>query len=273
MRLSCFLLFVSILSSFCSFGQSLNIKGKVLDNELLALPGVNIYDQDTLLLTTSDWNGNFELSLTEPNRLIFGYIGMEWENLLISSSCANLEIIMLYATLYHYNSHRKIDRLRKEEFDKRMLLHEQAFEQGIFESATPCFKYQFIPDKPELDEIRKWMNKKKIEIREEFKQLSIGDTIYVPYSGSGTNSIHTSYSDYTNYDCLIEGIVLEKDKKRRGFNILYMVINMDNCNYQPFMNDDKAVKVGDSIKHNMRYARLITASNNGYNSSLQKEPQ
>lgn len=168
---------------------------------------------------------------------------------------------MLYAGTNHYKSHKKIDRLRKEEFDKRMILHEKAFEQGIFESPSPCFEYQFIPAKPELDEIRKWMNKKEIEIREEFNQLSIGDTIYVPYSGPRTSSVHSSFSDYTNYKCLIAGTVLKKDKKRRGLNIHYSVINMDSCIYKTLTHNEKQMIVGDTIRHNMKYFRLITASN------------
>jgi len=240
MRIDFLIIFVSILSGFCTLGQSLNIQGKVLDADLEGLPSVSIYDQDTTLLTTTDLSGHFKLTLSEPTRLNFGFVGMEWENIMVSRNCTDLEIIMMADVLYQYKSHRKIDKLRKEDFNNRIKLHEQAFEQGIFASATPCFKYEFISNKPELDEIRDWMNKKKIEIREEFKQLNIGDTIYIPYSGPRTSSAHTSYSDYTNYDCLITGTILNKDKKRRGFNIHYKVINMDNCIYESLTHKKKS---------------------------------
>lgn len=260
MRISFLIIFILILSGFCAFGQSLNIQGKVIDTGLEGLPGVDIYVQDTILLARADLNGNFKLTLSEPTRLSFRYLGMETEEIMVSAKCSDLEIIMIYAGSYHIRSHRKIDRLRKKDFDGRMKFHEQAFKQGIFTSAIPCFKYKFIPDKPELDEIRDWMNKKKIEIREEFNQLNIGDTIYVPYHGSSTNKVYSAYSDYINYDCLITGIVLNKDKKKRGFNIHYKVINMDNCIYKSLTHKEQVVKVGDTIEYNMRHCRLIKAS-------------
>lgn len=77
MRLYYLLVFVSTLPSICSFGQSLIFNGKVIDTELVGLPGVSIYDQDTSLLTTSDLEGNFEISLSKPTLLNFGYVGME----------------------------------------------------------------------------------------------------------------------------------------------------------------------------------------------------
>ena len=254
-------LIIFIFSGFCALGQSLVIQGKVLDTDLEGLPGIYIYDQDTTLLTTSDLKGNFQLTLSEPTRLLFGGVGMEWENIMVSKNCTNIEVIMIIDVLYHYKSHRKIDRLRKRDFDNRIKLHKKASEQGIFVLTTPCFNYDFIPNKPELDEIRAWKKKKHIEIREEFNQLTLGDTIYVPYSGPNTGSVHSAYSDYTNYDCIITGTVLRKDKKRRGFNIQYKVIDMNNCIYESLKHKEKVVNVGDTIEYNMKYFRLITISN------------
>lgn len=243
--------------------QPLKISGKVIGEDLVELPMVNIYDTDTTLITTSSLDGTFELTL-EANELLFGYLGMEWEKIPVSESCSKLEVILLLAGTYHYNSHRKIDRIRKERFDKRDEIHRKALEQGIFKNNTPCFQYEFNPNKPDLDEIRDWMKEKKIEIREEFNRLTIGDTIQVPYSGPRTSSVHTSYSDYTNYDCLITGTVLKKDKKKRGLNIQFRVINMNNCNYEPLTHKEQVVNIGDTIEHNMKYFRVITASNIGY---------
>lgn len=243
--------------------QSLTISGKVIGEDLQELPMVNIYDKDTTLLTTSSLDGTFELTL-EGNELLFGYLGMEWEKIFVSESCSNIEIILLLAGSYHIKSHRKIDRLRKKQFDNRDEIHKRAFEQEIFNNEAPCFQYEFVPNKPELDEIRAWMNEKKLEIREDFEQLSAGDTIYVPYSGASTNSVHSGYSNYEDYECLIEGIVISKNKKKRGFNIFYKVIDMDDCIYETLTDNDKIVNVGDSIQHNMRHFRLITASNRRY---------
>lgn len=245
--------------------QSFQISGRIIDEDLVGIPGVQILDQDSTLLATSKFDGTFELSVGTP-KLQFGYIGFEWEELLISEDCSFLEIIMLQAALYHFKSHRKIDRDRKKIFDSRVSLHKQAYQEGIFKSSSPCFEYKFKPDKPELDIIRVWMNKKKRDIKNEYKQLSIGDTILVPYSGSGTNSIHSAYSDYTEYDCLVTGLVLSKNRKRRGYNLLYKVLSLDNCVYEELKHNDEAILVGDPIWHNMRFARTIMASKHGYNS-------
>jgi hypothetical protein len=255
------LIFLSLFFSYYSSGQSWDIKGTVLNTEFEKLPQVNIYDKDTILLTTTDWEGHFNLSISKPSNLIFAFLATEWESIMVSENCTELEVIMIPQVRRHYKSHRKIDRHRKKDFNDRMNLYEQAFEQGLFKSSSPCFEYKFIPDKPALDEIRSWMNEKDVEIKEKFKQLQIGDTIYIPYSGPSTNQVHSAYSDYLDYDCLITGIVSKKDRKRRGLNINYNVINMDKCVYDNFTHKEKVIKIGDSIRYNMRHCRLITASN------------
>lgn len=258
MKTTFLLLFVSFLTSYFSTAQHLNLSGRVIGEDLKGFPGVSIYDKDTTLLTTSDLDGTFEIpnSLTT---LIFATVGAEWDHISVSDSCSKLEVILLSAGTYHYKSHRKIDRERKEQFDNRVELHQRAFEQGVFENDAPCFQYEFVPNKPELDVIREWMNEKKTEIREDFKQLTAGDTIWVPYGGP-----YTTYSGYTNsidYDCLIEGIVIDKNMKNRGFNIFYQVTNLDECIYETITLKNRSVNFGDTIQYNMRHFRLITASN------------
>jgi hypothetical protein len=260
MKIRHLLLYILILSTLHSSGQLLNVSGKVIDERLEELPGVNIYDLDTTLLTTTDLDGTFELE-NSPTNLLLGFLGYEWLNISLTNDCANPEIIMLFDVNYHYKSHRKVDRLRKKRFANRVNIQEQAYEQDIFQNDESCFDYKFIPIKPELDEIRNWMNDKKIEIQEDFEQLSAGDTIYVPYSGASTNSVHSGYSNYVDYDCIVEGIVISKNKKRKGFNILYRVADLDECIYETLTHNDEVVNVGDTIQHNMRHFRLITASN------------
>lgn len=171
---------------------------------------------------------------------------------------------MLVDVLYHNKSHRKIDRLRKKRFENRTKIHAQAYKQGIFQNKKTCIDYVFTPIKPQLDEIRTWMNKKELEIREDFEQLNVGDTVLVPYSGSSTNSVHSAYSNYTDYDCIISGIVLKKDKKKRGFNILYKVIDIDEFSYETLTHKGDIVNIGDSINYNMKHFRLIISSDIPY---------
>ncbi|MEM9300325.1 MAG: hypothetical protein AAGA64_18355 [Bacteroidota bacterium] len=256
-----FLSTILVIFCICSHSQQLKIKGKTLDDQLEELPGVEIYGQDSIPLTTSKLDGTFEIELQDLDTLYLQFIAMERIKILITDNCLTIEAILLPEPIYHLKSHRKIDRLRKRTFDGRIELHRQAYANGKFQNEMPCFEYEFIRHKPELDEIRKWMKQKKIEIREEFEQLNAGDTVYVPYSGTSTNSVHSGYSNYVDYDCLVEGIVTSKNKKRRGFNISYRVADLDACIYETLTHNDKIVNVGDTIKHNMRYFRLITASN------------
>lgn len=257
MKIRYLLLIISVFLTFSSKSQQLS--GKVIDEYLEELPGINIYDKDTVLLTLTDLDGTFELK-NPPSELLLGFVGMEWLSISLTN-CTNPEIIMMADVIYHYKSHRKIDRLRKKRYDNRVKIHEQAFKQGIFKSEKPCVNYEFIPIEPELDEIRYWMNEKKIEIKEEFNQLSVGDTVFVPYSGPITSSVHSAYSDYTNYDCIITGIVLKKNKRRMGFNIQYQVIDMEDCIYESLTHKEQEVKVGDIIEYNMKHFRLMTSSN------------
>lgn len=245
--------------------QSLKISGKVIGEDLFELPMVNIYDTDTTLLTTSNLDGTFELTL-ETNELLFGCLGMEWEKITVSESCTKLEVILLSAGSYHYKSHRKIDRLRKEQFNDRNEIHRRAFEQGIFRNDSPCFDYVFIPDKPELDEIRNWMKQKKYEINQELKQLAEGDTIYVPYAtswrydGTDRTALHqySSYTDETEFGCIIAGTLVNKDRKG---NIRFSVMDIGECHYEAITLNDRPVKARDILECNMKYFRVITASN------------
>jgi hypothetical protein len=261
-------LLIFFLTTYSSTAQHLNVSGRVIGEDLEGFPGVSIYDEDTTLLTTSNLDGTFELS-NSPTKLIFATVGAEWNNISVSESCSKLEVILLLASTYHYKSHRKIDRLRKEQFDNRVELHKRAFEQGIFKNDSPCFDYVFVPDKAELDEIRDWMNQKKSEINQELKQLAEGDTIYVPYAtswrydGTDRTALHqySSYTDDTEFGCIIAGTLVSKDKKG---NIRFSVIDIGECDYDAITLNERPVKVGDILECNMKYFRVITASNKRY---------
>ena len=265
MKTKYLLICISIFSTLHSSGQLLNVSGKIIDEDLEELPGINIYDLDTTLLTTTDLEGTFKLE-NSPTKLLLGGIGYEWLTITVTNNCLNPEIIMLFDVLYHYKSHRKIDRLRKKRFDNRVNNHEKAYEQGIFKNEAPCIDYKFIPDKPVLDEIRSWMKQKKGVIKEELKQLAEGDTIYVPYGttwrydGTDRTALHqySSYTDETEFNCIIAGTLINKD--RRG-NITFRVIDTTECDYEAITLNDQPVNTGDVLECNMKYFRVVTASN------------
>jgi hypothetical protein len=80
---------------------------------------------------------------------------MEWKFIDFSSECNNLEIILQPSATYDFMSVRKIDKLRKKEFDKLPVLHQQAFEKGVFKMNKPCFDDKFISIKKSFEYIKK----------------------------------------------------------------------------------------------------------------------
>ncbi|CAZ96653.1 SusC/RagA family TonB-linked outer membrane protein [Zobellia galactanivorans] len=69
-----------------SFAQSKTITGTVTDQEGLPLPGVNILVQGTTNGTQTDFDGNYAISASEGQSLVFSYIGYKNETRTIGGS-------------------------------------------------------------------------------------------------------------------------------------------------------------------------------------------
>lgn len=109
----------------------------------------------------------------------------------------------------------------------------------MFQSEKPCYVRKFKPIKPALEEIGKQMELKSAEIKRMFKSLSVGDTIKIPFSGSYRH-------DGT-----------EKNKRKRGYNIVFKVTNLDLCSYDSIVYNGNNIGVGDSVSHNMKYFEVL----------------
>lgn len=251
-----------------SYGQTRTITGKVIDEfDLNPISEVRIQSKDTVLLGTTDENGNFKIDLSsETNELLLSWLGMQWTSIKLSPGCVNVEVIMLLDGTYHYKSHKKVDRIRKERFNNLTRLHVNAISKGAFINETQCFTREFQPYKPSLDEIRKELKGKRKQIKEMFERLEIGDTVRIPYSGSyrsdGTNrttlSVWSYVTDKKDFDCIIEGIVLSKNKRNRGYNLEYKVTNCELCKYDSIVYQGRTVIAGEYFAHNMRYFKVLT---------------
>jgi hypothetical protein len=261
-----FTLFLLSSNFLSAYGQR-TIKGRIIDGNLDILPAAVIYDADTLGLGNTDIDGYFELSIPkEANTLIFGFIGYEFATVSIPDTCEYLEIILLPYIRYHYKSNRKIDRLRKKEFDKLPEFHGKAVEKGLFTMNTPCFHREFHPIKPRLDKISEQLRAKRKAIKKDFKGLAIGDTIRIPFSGTfrhdGTDrttlSVFSYVVDGNDFDCLIEGVIIDKNRRNRGYNIVYKVTDTSQCRYDSIVYESKGMLVGREIRHNMKYFKVIT---------------
>ncbi|ALJ05420.1 hypothetical protein APS56_09945 [Pseudalgibacter alginicilyticus] len=74
-----------ILMAFSGFAQNKNISGNVTDETNMPLPGVSILVKGTTTGTMSDFDGNFSLQVKPGATLVFSYIGMETQEVLVGT--------------------------------------------------------------------------------------------------------------------------------------------------------------------------------------------
>ena len=85
-----FALFVGI--DLCA--QNINVKGKVVDENSLAIIGANIVSKETKKGTISDIDGNFELSVPVGDKLVISFIGYETKEIAVKSAMTDLTIVL-----------------------------------------------------------------------------------------------------------------------------------------------------------------------------------
>jgi len=109
------------------------------------------------------------------------------------------------------------------------------------------------------------------KITNQFIAFKIGDTIRIPYGTSfkydGTErttlNVYTAFSNNEKYDCVINGVIVEKNRKRekgfksKGYNLIYKVLTITRCGSYPIVYDGKEVMIGQLITHNMRYFKVL----------------
>lgn len=239
-----------VIQSNLVSGQRI-IRGRVLSEDIEPLPGAVIFNQDTARIGETNIDGYFEVNIPEGTKnLIFGYVGCEWMPVVLSDSCDYPEVILLYAGTYDFMSSRKIDRLRKKSFDRLGELHHLAFTKGLFKRDSVCYTSEFIPEKPDLDRISKWMTQQIKQNKKNYAEYKAGDKIKIPFSTSfncdGTKRtclIYYSYVAYKeNYDCLVEVQILSKNRHHGSHNIVVRVLDCDLCNLPfPVFNNKEMV--------------------------------
>ncbi|WP_106794822.1 TonB-dependent receptor [Aquimarina sp. Aq78] len=83
-----YLFFVLTFMSFANMAtaQEITITGKVTDNTGMLLPGVNIIIKDSSTGTQTDFDGNYSLTASSGDTLLFSYLGMETQSITVSDS-------------------------------------------------------------------------------------------------------------------------------------------------------------------------------------------
>ena len=82
----CLLLFLAILCSIgISFAQENEVSGKVTDENDDGIPGVNVVLKGTSSGTVTDINGNYRISVPDGGTLVFSFIGMQTQEVVVGS--------------------------------------------------------------------------------------------------------------------------------------------------------------------------------------------
>ncbi len=254
------------LTSLLTFGQVQKITGQVIDENLDSFPEVKILTHGTVLVGATDIKGSFKIEIPDTTvTLSFAAIGMETTKIKLQPNCNIVDIILFYDGTYDFMSSSKVDRLRKKRYDKRSQLYLQAHSKGLFTESSPCYSRGFVPIKPRLDEIGKENNEIRKQIKETYKKLQIGDTIRIPfgtsYRSDGTNrttlNVWSSYSRTASFNCTIQGVIVDKDNRKGGYNLVYKVTSCKSCKFDSLVYEKKEVIVGQTFRHNMKYFKVL----------------
>ncbi len=266
MRITIILVLAVLFFNLNLNGQTRTIIGRVISEDLEPIPEANIQSVDTLLLGKTDIEGRFKINIPQKtDKLLFSWICMEWTTIELQKDCDTIEVVMMCDVIYDFMSSKKIDKLRKKRFDEIPKFHSDAIKKGLFSNSSICYMREFKPEKPSLDSISKELKSKRKQIKKSFKELASGDTIRIPYHGNwgydGTDrtTLH-SYSyvvDGDNFDCIIEGIITGKNKRKSGYNIVFRVIDCKDCRYDNIILNRKEMKVGELIEYNMKYIKTL----------------
>ena len=234
----------------CVFGQ-LSLKGRVLNNDLVPLPQVQILDKDSIPLGKTDYEGFFDFVTKETDVLHFTYIGLEWTEITDFQNCDFIEIILLEDAIYHMTA-RKTDRLRKIRFDQIENEHLKAVQKGLFTKKAICYKREFLPYKPALDRISKYLRVLEKETKKQFKDLQIGDRVKIPLRDNTSYAVCANCTE-EDYDNIIEAKIT--GKRRRFLTLELEILTMhplDSVKYR-----GKTIRVGDSFRYPMRFSDVI----------------
>jgi len=138
------ILFIVLSANILSAQENKVIKGRIISEDLELLPGATIYNMDTIALSSTDLSGYFKIEVpVETNKLLIGFIGMEWTLVKIEDDCQNLEIIMMPDVIYDFITIKRINTKRYKRFKELPKKHLEAYEQGIFKTSAPCVSYVF----------------------------------------------------------------------------------------------------------------------------------
>jgi len=87
------ILLVLAFSSTVMAQEKVSVKGTILDTDGLAIPGVSVVWKGTTIGTISDVDGNFYIEIPKGQTLVFSFIGMESQSVVVEH-LTNLNIVL-----------------------------------------------------------------------------------------------------------------------------------------------------------------------------------
>jgi hypothetical protein len=254
---------VILISFFFNYnlsGQTRTIKGKVISEDFEPLAMVHIQTTDRTILGKTDFDGQFEINIPMDTTILrLEFTGMEKTEILLDKNCDTVEIIMLYHVFYDSTSPSKIDRFRKKNSKILKNKHLEALKKGLFESNTLCYQRYFVTINPDLDRINKEKKEEKKANKENFKNLNIGTTVKIPFEIDASEKRVSSYYSLCkkctekDYNYVITGEIVNKNNKNLTLEIKVTEMPI----YDFLLYNGKIVKVGDNIKYEMKYSKVI----------------
>lgn len=85
-----YLILLMFFFGMSSFVVAQEVTGTVLDDSSQPLPGVSIIIKGTSTGTTSDFDGNFSISASDGDVLVFSYVGYDTQEITVSGSVVNV---------------------------------------------------------------------------------------------------------------------------------------------------------------------------------------
>lgn len=130
----------------CNYSQNKTIKGRVIDDDLEAMPGVSIVVNDTVEVGRTDLKGFFQVDIPAcDKKILFESVGLYPTTIELVDKCDKIEVVMMLSGASDFITLRRAERKRKKRYEKLPDIHRQAFKKGIFETEHACYKREFEP--------------------------------------------------------------------------------------------------------------------------------
>ncbi len=89
------LLLASMFVTFCSFAQTRQIKGKVINNDDFPMAGVSVMIKGTIYGTSTDADGNYRITTrTDSVTLIFSYLGCDTQQVGVGGGQTTVDVVL-----------------------------------------------------------------------------------------------------------------------------------------------------------------------------------